>query len=199
MPVGLRDGEMRQRRRGKRHAAVSQGPTCRIQSASDCNARHDHNHHVERDFQRSGVPLDGRPCDVDDRDAAGPLPLRRHPLVLDHIRPRRHHHGDADAVVRLPYRQRRIAAAGGLSSHQIRSDCRRRTWKSPARNARRRNGGAARSAVRALLWQRGCDAVIRVAGRPLCRAYRRRRDTARTLAQRRSGAGLDRRAGRPRP
>ena len=46
------------------------------------------------------MPLDGRPRDADDRHAAGPLPLRRHSLVLDHVRPRRDHHRAADAVVR---------------------------------------------------------------------------------------------------
>ena len=60
---------------------------------------------------------------------AGPLPLRRHSLVLDHIRPRRDHHGAADVVVRFPYRQGCAAAARRLSSHRIRSARRRRAGK----------------------------------------------------------------------
>jgi glycogen debranching enzyme len=63
------------------------------------NPWHDHHHHLEPDLQRGDVPLDGGPRDPDDRDAGGSLSLRRHPLVLDHVWPRRDHHGDADAVV----------------------------------------------------------------------------------------------------
>ena len=81
----------------------------------------------------------------------------------------------------------------------IRSARRRRAGKNPARDARRRDGGAARGSVRSLLRQRRCDAAVRDAGRALRRAHRRHRDAARAVAQRRSGAGLDRRAGRSRP
>ena len=49
-----------------------------------------------------------------------------------------------------------------------------------------------------LLRQRRCDAAVRAAGRPLCRAHRRRRDARRAVARDRSGARLDRRAGRSR-
>ena len=55
--------------------------------------------------------------------------------------------------------------------------------KDPARDARRRDGGAGRDPVRPLLRQRGCDAVVCDAGRTLRRAHRRHRDIARTMAQ----------------
>ena len=73
-----------------------------------------------------------------------------------------------------------------------------RARKDPARDARRRDGGAAGGSVRALLRQRRCDAAVRDAGGSLYRAHRRHRDAAGTMAQHRSGAGLDRRPGRSR-
>ena len=110
--------------------------------------------------------------------AAGPLSLCRHSLVLDDVRPRRHHHRAADAVDRSARRARRAQAARRLPGQGGRSARRRRARQDPARNARRRDGGAARGAVRAILRQRRCDAAVRAAGRPLCRAHRRRRDAA---------------------
>ena len=198
IPVDLCDGEMRPRRRRKPPAAVSQGPARRVPGAPDRKPRHGHHHHLEPDLQRGDVPLDGRPRDPDDRHAGGSLSLRRHPLVLDHVRPRRDHHRDADAVVRFPHRQRRAAAARRLSGQRFRSARRRRARENPARDARRRNGGAAGGSVRPVLRQRGCDAAVRDAGRALHRAHRRHRDAARALAQHRSGARLDRRTGRSR-
>ena len=44
---------------------------------------------LERSLQRNPVPFGRRSRDADDGYAAGPLPLCRHPLVLDDIRPRR--------------------------------------------------------------------------------------------------------------
>ena len=56
-----------------------------------------------------------------------------------------------------------------------------------------------RGPVWPLLRQRGCDTPVCHAGRTLCRAHRRRRNAERALAQHRSSARLDRRAGRSRP
>ena len=61
---------------------------------------------LQRHLQRGAVPGDGRPQHADDGDAAGPIPLCRHPLVLDHVRPRRPDHGVADAVDRSAHRAR---------------------------------------------------------------------------------------------
>ena len=69
----------------------------------------------------------------------------------------------------------------------------RAAGQDPARDARRRDGGAARGAVRPLLRQRRCDAAVRHARRPLCRAHRRRRDDRGAVAQHRGRARLDRR------
>ena len=66
---------------------------------------------IERDLQRGAVPLDGRPVDAHHRDQRGAISLRRHSVVLDHVRPRRPHHGDADAVVPSGAGQGRAAPA----------------------------------------------------------------------------------------
>ena len=63
---------------------------------------------------------------------------------------------------------RRVAPLGGLSGQDDRSARRCPARKNPARNARRRDGGAARSAVRPLLRQRRFDAAVRPARRALC-------------------------------
>ena len=74
------------------------------------DGRHQHRD-LERHLQRGAVPVDGRPLHADDRHAAGTISLCRHSLVLDHLRPRRHHHGAADAVDRSADRARRAEAA----------------------------------------------------------------------------------------
>ena len=66
---------------------------------------------LQRPLQRDPVPLGRRSRDADDRHAARPLPLRRHSLVFDDIRPRRPDHGAADAVVVAGGRARRAAPA----------------------------------------------------------------------------------------
>ena len=145
------------------------------------------------------MPGDGRPQHADDGDAAGPISLCRHSLVLDDVRPRRPDHRAADAVGRSAHRARRAEAARLLSGQSRRSARRRRARKDPARDARRRDGGAARGAVRAILRQRRFDAAVRAAGRPLCRTHRRRGNAGRAVARDRSGAALDRRTRRSRP
>ena len=111
--------------------------------------------------------------DADDRYAARSLSLRRHSLVLDHLRPRRDHHRAADAVVRFSYRQGCAAAARRLSGQRFRSARRCRAREDPARDAQRRDGDAARSSVRSVLRQRRFHAAVRDAGRALHRAHRR--------------------------
>src|SRR5262249_10590703 len=74
-----------------------------------------HRRDLERPPQRGAVPLDVRSLHADDQHAAGPLPLRRHPLVFDHVRPRWIDHRAADALVRSAHCARRAAAARRLS------------------------------------------------------------------------------------
>ena len=74
----------------------------------------------------------------------------------------------------------------------------RRAGQDPARDARRRDGRAGRGSVPPLLRHRRLDAAVRAARRPLRGAHRRLRDPASAVAGDRSGAGLDRRAGRSR-
>ena len=90
---------------------------------------------------------------------------------------------------------KRLALLPGQGGRSAR---RRRARQDPARNARRRNGGAARGAVRAILRQRRCHAAVRAARRSLRRAHRRRRDAGRAVAGDRGGAALDRRSRRSR-
>ena len=73
----------------------------------------DRHRDLERDPQRGAVPLDGRPrrCSRP-TTGRGALSLRGHSLVLDHVRPRRPDHGDADAVV--PSGARARACCAGL-------------------------------------------------------------------------------------
>ena len=94
----------------------------------------DQHRDLEQHLQRGAVPVDGRPQHADDRDAAGPLSLCRHSLVLDHVRPRRPDHRAADAVDRSARRARRAAAARRLSG-QSRSI--RWPTPSPARSCTR--------------------------------------------------------------
>ena len=68
----------------------------------------------------------------------------------------------------------------------------------PARGARRRDGGAGRGSVRALLRQRRRHAAVRDAGGRLLAAHRRPRVHPDAGAARRARAGLDRARRRPR-
>ena len=119
IPFDLRDGEVRPRRRGKPPLPFRKGLRAAFQRAPCRQPRHGHDHDLECDLQRGAVPLDGRSRDADHRHAAGALSLRRHPLVLDHVRPRRHHHGAADAVVRPAHRQGRAAPARRYQANDI--------------------------------------------------------------------------------
>ena len=145
------------------------------------------------------MPVRGRSRNADDRHAARALSLCRHPLVLDDVRPRRPDHGAADAVVRS--RASRAACCAASPPTRPRRPIRRPT-PSPGRSCTRCASGEMaalqRGAVRPLLWQRRCDAAVRPARRPLCRAHRRSRDDRGAVAGHRGGAGLDRRAGRSR-
>ena len=132
---------------------------------------------VERYLQRGAVPGDGRPQHADDGNAAGAIPLCGHSLVFDHVRPRRIDHRAANAVGRSAHCPGRAAAARFLPGQDHGSARRRRARQDPARDARRRDGGAARGAVRAVLRQRRFDLAVRSAGRPLCRTHRRRGET----------------------
>ena len=95
-------------------------------------ARRRHGRDLERAVQRNPLPLGRRPRDAGDRDPAGRLSVCRHPLVLDHIRPRRDHHGAADAVVQSGYGARRAAPARGAAGENDRSCLRCRAGQDPA-------------------------------------------------------------------
>ena len=71
---------------------------------------------------------------------------------------------------------RRAAAPRRLPGQRADAAGRRRARQDPARDARRRDGGAARGAVRPLLRQRRFHAAVRDARGPLRRAHRRHRD-----------------------
>ena len=156
-------------------------------------ARRGHGRDVERAVQRSAVPLGRRSRHADDRDAAGPLSVCRHPLVLDDIRPRRADHGDADAVVRSRHGARRAAPARGVPGQKRPippSDA------EPGKILHEMRAGemAALGEVPFGLYYGSVDSTplfVLLAG-PLCRAHRRRRDAARAVARDRSGARLDR-------
>ena len=64
----------------------------------------DQHRDLEQHLQRGAVPGDGRPQHADDGNAAGPISLCRHSLVLDDVRPRRPDHRAADAVGRSAHR-----------------------------------------------------------------------------------------------
>ena len=98
------------------------------------DAQRRHGRDLERDLQRGDVPLDGRPLHADHRDAAGPLSLCGHALVFDDLRPRRDHHGAADAVARSDGGAGRAEPPGPLPGDQLR---RCRPTPSPARSCTR--------------------------------------------------------------
>ena len=112
----------------------------------------------------------------------GPLSLCRHPLVLDHVRPRRDHHRAADAVARS--RASRAACCAGSPRYQAKTDD-PASDAEPGKILHEMRGGemAALGEVPFGLYYGSvdCDAAVRDARRPLCRAHRRRRDASREL------------------
>ena len=108
------------------------------------------------------------------RHAARAVSLRRRALVQHAVRPRRHHHRAPDPVDRpgaSPAACSRYLAATQASAED--AEQRRRAGQDPARDARGRDGGAGRGAVRPLLRQRRRDAAVRHARRRVLRAHRR--------------------------
>ena len=100
------------------------------------------------------------------RNAARTFSLCGHSLVLDHVRPRRDpDHRGADAVGQSAHGARRAQPARGAAGENHGCKIRRRAGQDPARDARRRDGGARRGAVRALLRQRRLDAAVRACWR----------------------------------
>ena len=95
-------------------------------------------------------------------------------------------------------RQGRAGAARRLPGYERGPAGRCRAGQDPARDARRRDGRAARGAVRALLRLGRLDAAVRGPGRHVPRTHRRSRGHSGTLAGNRARARLDGRARRSR-
>ena len=105
----------------------------------------------------------------------GALSLRRHPLVLDALRPRRHHHRLADAVARPVAGQGVLTYLAARQATDALGLRRRRARQDHARDPARRDGRAEGDAVRPLLRRRRHHAAVRRPGRRLPRPHRRRR------------------------
>ncbi len=169
-----------------------------LRAATRCAASHRepcrHPVVVQRCIRQHHGAIVRRPPHVDDADAAGRLSLRGHPLVFDDVRPRRHHHGAAAVVVHAVGRARRACPPCRPAGDALRSGQRRGARQDRARDAVRRNGPAARGAVRLLLRQRRCDAAVRAARRRILATHDRHRDDPAPLAQHLCCARLDRQA-----
>ena len=110
---------------------------------------------------------------LDDRAADRPLPLCRHPLVLHGVRTRRRHLRVADAVARSGAGARRAGiscAAPGDGDLAVQRFAARQDH---ARDPQGRDGGAARTAVRALLRRRRHDPALHLPRLRLRRPHRR--------------------------
>ena len=179
-------------------AVVLQGPGCPASRTQICDADYGGGRDVKQRLERNTMPVDGRPLHADDGDAARPLPLRRHPLVFDELRPRRHHHRPADAVDGSQHCRRRAEAARALPGRGQGCAQRREPRQDPARDARRRDGGAGRDTLRPLLRQRRRYSAVRHARRTLRAAHRRLCVHPGPVAGDRAGAAMDRRGWGPR-
>ena len=121
----------------------------------------------------------------------GPYPYAGHPVVQRDVRPRGHDHRALRAVGGSVTGARRAAGARRHAGHADRPGRRCAARQDPPRGPRRRDGGARRDPVQGLLRQRGRDAALRAARRPVLPADRRHRHHQAAVAAHRSGAGLD--------
>ena len=142
-------------------------------------------------LQRLAVAGARRHRAADHRSADRALPLCRHPVVLDGLRPRRRHLGAADAVARSGAGARRAVLPGAAPGDRDLAVQRFAAGQDHARNPQGRDGAAARTAVRPLLWRRRHDAALRLSGLRLCRPDRRHGFHRRAVAVARRRRRLD--------
>ena len=149
----------------------------------------------QRGVQRLARALGRRPADDDHRDRrTGPYPYAGVPWFSTPF-------GRDGIITALEMLWLAPDVARGVLRYlaatqatEVDARARRRAGQDPARDARRRDGGAGRGPVRPLLRQRRRDAAVRDAGGGLLPAHRRP-----ARSSRRSGRNVDARAGLDRP